>query len=912
MRTIRMYVMNETKSSGEEKKPIGEPKRKRKNQRSLPVESVSVSFPIVGIGCSAGGLEALEKFLNHIPQKSGMAFVIIQHLDPTHQGILTELLQRITPLTVTQVTDRMQVRPDSVYVIPPNKDMSLLHGYLYLLEPVSPRGLRLPIDLFFRSLAEDLHEQAIGVILSGMGTDGTLGLKAIKEKAGAVFVQDPVDAKFTGMPLSAIDAGLADLVAGVEELPQAILAYTRHGPLLNSPTLPIEKQEASSLEKVIILVRNRTGHDFSQYKINTLYRRIERRMKIHKIEKILQYVRYLQENTQEVDLLFKEFLIGVTNFFRDEVSWDHLKDQITPLITAHPVDSPIRAWVPGCSTGEEAYSLAIVIREILDAIKPLHDGLTPSLQIYATDLDPVAIEKARTSFYPVNIIADVSQTRLSRFFVREDDGFRVGKEIRETIVFATQNLIMDPPFTKLDIISCRNLLIYFSPDLQKKILPLFHYSLRPGGTLFLGSSESIGGFSDLFSPLDAKSRIYQRSNVQISSHSVEFPALLSPRIIGTPAKKLVEIPEMNLETEAHQILLENYAPAAVLVNEAGDILFVSGKTGKYLEMSAGKANMNIYAMARESIRFELSTAFSKVIRQGGQEVVHGLKIGMHGEEQVIDLTVLAVPSSGALKGTILIVFTDLPAQKQIRSRKKPASGDLGVIEQENQHLREELSTLREEMQTSQEELRSTNEEFQSTNEELQSTNEELTTSKEEMQSLNEELQTVNAELEARVDALSRVNNDMKNLLNSTDIATVFLDNSLNVRRFTNQATTIIRLISSDVGRPLTDLTSNLQYSDLVFDANEVLRTLVPVEKVVYADDGRWFTVKIMPYRTLDNRIDGLVLTFIDVTTAKKAEELLIIERDAHKAQQISSSEDRRHSDEKESGPGADTSASPHT
>lgn len=848
--------------------------RKGKNPSSdLAKDISSQEFPIVGIGCSAGGLEALEGFLSHVPAGSGMAYIIIQHLDPDHQGILTELLQRKTTMPVTQVKDRMKVQPDSVYVIPPNKDMSLLHGTLHLFTPVSPRGLHLPIDLFFRSLAEDRKERAIGVILSGMGTDGTLGLTAIKEKAGVVFVQDPVTAKFTGMPNSAINSGLADVIAPVDELPEAILGYSQHAPLIGITSSTIEKQETGALEKIIIIIRTRTGHDFSQYKRSTLYRRIERRMGIHKIEKIAGYVTYLQENPLEIDLLFKELLIGVTNFFRDHESWDQLKTEVISLLNQkNTYNIPLRAWVPGCSTGEEAYSLAIVIHEVLDEIKSLHEDVIPSFQIYATDIDPVAIEKARIGFFPHNIVADITQERLSRFFIREDTGYRIGKEIREGIVFATQNLIMDPPFTKLDIISCRNLLIYFSSDLQKKLIPLFHYSLKPEGILFLGSAETISGFGDLFSPLNAKSRIFHRNETLLQTIPVEFPTTITTAFSVQREKMQPISTSMNFETHIQQVLLEQYTSPAVLANDAGDILYINGKTGKYLEMSAGKAIMNIYAMAREGLQYELSTAFTKVVREGGKIFIPGITVGTNGGQQRIDLTVQSMNMVDTLKGTVLIVFDDIPTPVKKRSQKKISFNELECLEQENQHQREALSTLREEMQTSQEELRSTNEELQSTNEELQSTNEELTTSKEEMQSLNEELQTVNTELQSRVEDLSRANNDMKNLLNSTDIATIFLDNDLKVRRFTTQAKTIIKFIESDVGRPITDLASSLEYPDLINDASDVLRTLVFCEKMIHSDDGRWFTVRIMPYRTVDNRIDGLVITFIDVTKAKIAEE----------------------------------------
>ena len=852
------------------------PRRKRsagemdENTRSIPVGN---SFPIVGIGASAGGLEALELFLKRVPASSGMAFIIVQHLDPTHKGIMPELLQRCTRMQVMQVKDRTRVRPDHVYVIPPNKDMSILHGVLHLLEPAAPRGLRLPIDFFLRSLAQDQQERSIGVILSGMGSDGTLGLRAIKEHAGVVLVQKPDTAKFDGMPRSAVDAGLADIIAPVEELPGKITTFLQRTPLIARSEVVLEDKTQNALEKAVILLRGHTGHDFTLYKRNTLFRRIERRMGIHQIGKMAAYVRYLQENSQELDLLFKELLIGVTNFFRDPAAWEFLRKQAIPDLVANRAPGhALRAWVPGCSTGEEAYSLAIVFREAIEQMKPKKSF---ALQIFATDLDRDAIDKARQGFFPENIAADVSSERLGRFFAKQDGGYRVRKEIREMVIFAPQNLIMDPPFTKLDILSCRNLLIYLTAEVQKKLIPLFHYSLSPGGLLLLGSAETIGTYTDLFSPLNGKSRIYRRREAAVRAGPVEFPTSFNA---GPPAAAETRpVPKMgdSLQSLAEQLVLQRYAPPSVLANDKGDIFYISGRTGKYLEPAAGKANWNLFAMTREGLRYELAGAFQKALRQKGNVVLHGLKIGTDGGEQRVDLIVQRLDEPGALHGLVMVTFTDVAApvtgQPVPLSRPKTHSARPAELEREILRVRAEARATHEEMQTAQEELRSANEELQSTNEELQSTNEELTTSKEEMQSLNEELQTVNAELQAKVDELSRASNDMKNLLNSTDIATLFLDNDLNVRRFTPQATNIIKLIPGDVGRPITDLVSNLKYTDLADDVREVLRTLSTKEGSVAARDGRWFAVRIMPYRTSEDRIEGVVITFADITTAKTLE-----------------------------------------
>jgi two-component system CheB/CheR fusion protein len=857
-------------------------------------------FPIVGIGASAGGLEALEQFLRRVPAGSGMAFVIVQHLDPTHKGIMAELLQRATGMKVMQVKDRTRVRPDCVYVIPPNKDMSLLHGVLHLLEPVSPRGLRLPIDFFLRSLAQDQQEHSIGVILSGMGSDGTLGLRAIKEKAGVVLVQEPATAKFDGMPRSAVDAGLADIVAPVNDLPGKILAYLQRTPLIARTEVALEEKTQSALGKAVILLRAHTGHDFSLYKPNTLYRRIERRMGIHQITRMTDYIRYLQENTQELDLLFKELLIGVTNFFRDAAAWDQLLTQAIPgLLANRSPGHALRAWVPGCSTGEEAYSLAIVFKEAIEQAKPKGNF---ALQIFATDLDRDAIAKARQALFPLNIAADVSPERLTRFFAKEDRGYRVRKEIREMVIFAPQNLVMDPPFTKLDILSCRNLLIYLGPEVQKKLIPLFYYSLSPGGILFLGSAETVGGSINLFTTLSGKSRLFRRTESDLRQEPVEFPSSFSAAPPGWPEARQAPKPPASLQSLADQLVLQRYSPPVVLVNDKGDILYISGHTGKYLEPAAGKANWNIFAMAREGLRYELSGAFAKALRRKGTVALNGLKVGSNGGEQCVNVTVQQLEEPGPLQGLVMIVFTDVAAPEAAKAAVRPPkahphSARLAELEQELLQVRSEARATHEEMQTSQEEFRSAHEELQSTNEELQSTNEELTTSKEEMQSLNEELQTLNAELQTKVDELSRSSNDMKNLLNSTDIATLFLDNDLNVRRFTPQATNIIKLIPADVGRPITDLSSDLRYPELAEDALVVLRTLASAEKAIAARDGRWFTVRIMPYRTLDDRIDGVVITFADITVAKTLEAELrktqagLEKRVADQATKVRSSDD---------------------
>lgn len=843
-------------------------------KRQEMARNTAVDFPIVGIGASAGGLEALEQFLRNVPEASGIAFVIIQHLDPTHSAMMAELLQRVTGMKVSQATDRMQIRPNCVYVIPPNKDLSILHDVLHLFEPKTPRGLRLPIDFFLRSLADDRQKRSIAVILSGMGSDGTLGVKAVKEHGGLVLAQEPASAKFDSMPRSAIESRMVDIVAPVEELPGKIVEYLNYDLVITKKEKTLEDKNQGGLEKTLILLRTKTGHDFSLYKKNTMYRRIERRMGIHHIDKIVSYVRYLQENPHELNLLFKELLIGVTSFFRDPEAWERLRDEAIPvLLAANSGGRMLRAWSVGCSTGEEAYSLAIAFKEALEKARPVNNF---QLQIFATDLDQDAIDTARRGVFPVNIAADISPERLQRFFVKEGNGYRVCREIREMVTFATQNVIMHPPFTKLDILICRNLLIYMTSELQKQLIPLFHYSLNPSGILFLGSAESIGSLTDFFSPLYAKARIFRRVELDKLAQPLSIPTTFATTSAIVHKEFPMPHPATDPRSFVEQLLLQHYCPPAVLTNDKGDIIYISARTGKYLEPAVGKANLNVFAMAREGLRFPLGNAFQKAVRQKEVVTVKDLKVGINGGTQLVDITVQAIEEPEELRGMVLIVFKDVatPPKRKRRTVSTATPADTARVlelEQELQGVREELHTTREEMQSSHEELVSTNEELQSTNEELQSTNEELTTSREEMQSLNEELQTMNAEQQSKMEELSWNNNDMKNLLNSTEIVTVFLDNQLKVRRFTTGADKLFKLIPSDVGRPLSDIVSNLQYPELSTEAEEVLRTLVFTEKQVTTTDGSWYLVRIMPYRTTEDVIGGVVITFTNITAAKKLE-----------------------------------------
>lgn len=833
-------------------------------------------FPIVGIGTSAGGLEALELFLSHVPNDCGMAFVVVQHLSPNHIGNLPELLQRSTVMKVQQVNGNIKVQPDQVYVIPPNKDMSIKNRTLQLQSSSTNHGVRLPINFFLRSLAEDCGEQSIGVILSGMGSDGTFGLAAIKELAGLTLVQEPASAKFDSMPKSAIDAGVVDIVAPAEELSARICEFVGSVTLHRKPQLSLEDREQCNFVKITALLKAKTRHDFTLYKPASIYRRIERRMLIHKIDSISEYTKFLQKNAQEVDLLFKELLIGVTNFFRDAALWEELKTEALPnILAAYPEGGTLRAWSCGCSTGEEAFSLAIIFKEVLENSK-LHGNY--NLQIFATDLDAEAIEKARKGLYASTIESDVSPERLKRFFIKDGNKYQVCPDIREMVTFAQQNVIIDPPFTKLDILICRNLLIYLSTDLQKKLLPLFHYSLKPSGLLFLGNAETIGSQAELFSAINVRSKIFWRKNANYRNNAVSFPTSLislSPALL--PQESHMHRAADKFQQLADKIILQHFSAPTVIANDQGDVVYISGRTGKYLEPAAGKNNVNIHAMVRDGLRYELGRGFNQALQQQEPITVRGNLAEESNKTLTVDMTFMKIETPEALRGLVMIAFKDVILSPKTRRRRTgiiPDSKHVELLEQELLKSREETRSIREEMQSVHEELKSTNEELQSTNEELQSTNEELTTSKEEMQSMNEELQSVNAEQSIRLSDYMRVNNDMENLLNSTEIVTIFLDNHLQVRRFTTGANRLFKLIPGDIGRPLTDIVSNLNYPELYDHVQDVLRKLISVENQVSTLDGRWYLVRIMPYRTMDKMIDGVVITCNDITVAKNIEDEL--------------------------------------
>jgi two-component system CheB/CheR fusion protein len=844
---------------------------------ALHIPRLPAAIRIVGLGASAGGLAALEQFLENTPVNSGMAYVVVQHMDPTKKALLPELLQHVTAMPVREAGQGMRIEADVVYVIPPNTELSVVNGVLKLVPPSEPRGMRLPINVLFSSLASAQCERAIAVVMSGMGSDGTLGLQAIKAVGGLAVVQEPASAEFDSMPRSAIEAGCADIVATPAEMPARILSF-----IAQVPDIALQEEDppavSTTLQPIIMLLQRQTRHDFSLYKPSTLHRRIERRMAIHGITALTDYAALLEHNEQEIDLLFKELLIGVTSFFRDPAVWKYLVEEALPeLMARRRSDKKLRAWSVGCSTGEEAYSLAMAFSEAMQALPPPNDF---SLQIFASDLSPDAIAMARRGRYPLSISSHVSPERLARFFSAHETHYQINQGIRDMVLFARHDVVLDSPFTKLDLIVCRNLLIYFDASLQRRLLPLFHYSLRPGGLLLLGSSETVGRANLLFSPLQPKLRFYLRQdNVSLSGPDFllkSFPPL--SRLIKEHAVSPPHVPlqsSTNLQTAADQVLLQVYAPAAVVLNSDGDIVYISGRTGKYLEPAAGKANWNFHAMAREGLRTPLFHALKQAATQSEAVQLHGLQVLLQGGgTQVVDVTVQALQEPAALKGMVMVVFRDMtttPAGRG-RSRAKDAAADPHAADL--QKYQDEIQALREEARASREELQSSNEELQSTNEELQSTNEELTTSKEEMQSMNEELQTINNELQTKLDDLALAQSDMQNVLNSIEIAILFLDQNLNVRRYTERAAKLINLRASDVGRPLTDLTTTLQYPLLHEDALNTLRTLAFSEKQIPTSDGRWFSVSIMPYRRLDNVIDGVVVTLVDITATKELESAL--------------------------------------
>jgi two-component system CheB/CheR fusion protein len=835
-------------------------------------------FPIVGIGASAGGLEAFEEFFSHMPADSGMAFVLVPHLDPTHVSILPELLQRRTQMEVRHAEHGMRIRPNHVYVAPPNRDMAVSHGVLQLTDPAPRPAGRMSIDSFFRTLARDQRANAVGIILSGTGSDGSLGLRAIRAEGGLVLVQDPDSAKFDGMPSSARSVGVVDFVLPPEQMPSRLTEVTGRRP---ADAVEIQAPEVSDLRvelaEILAILRSHTGHDFSSYKQSTISRGIGRRMRVSRVADASEYTEYLRQTPEEAEALFKEVLIGVTSFFRDPGFFEYVRTNVAPeLLRSRYSDAPLRAWVPGCASGEEAYSVAIVLSECAHEL-----GCGPNIQVFGTDLDAHAIAVARAGTYPTGISEDVAPRRLERFFTKENDAYRVTREIRDLLVFAPQNLVSDPPFTKLDLICCRNVFIYLDSDLQNRLVSLFHYSLNPNGILLLGPAEGIGERGDMFSVVDRKWKVYRRrESASPGRLAVTFPIVPARHVAaGPPEGEATMTPEAPIGTRSIEgILLDDYVPPCAIVRENGDIVYIHGRTGKYLEPAPGDPRMNILTMARQGLKTKLAAAIRKAAAERREVKHQGLRVKTDGGTLSVDLAVKPIAEPGFRRGLIMVAFQDAVTEREPlggASTGTDAPDERGVPAQEESKVdRDDLLTAIDELETSNEELQLAGEELQSANEELQSTNEELETAKEELQSLNEELTTVNAELESRIEELAKTNDDLRNFLDSAEPATIFLDTALRIRRFTPRATEIVNLIDSDVGRPIAHIVTNLKHDRLVEDAEAVLRTLQSSEIEAQSKDGRWYAMRILPYRTLLNVVEGVVVALTDVTERRLAADAL--------------------------------------
>jgi two-component system CheB/CheR fusion protein len=839
-----------------------------------PSAGHATSPPVVGIGASAGGLDALKEFFGGVSAETGLAFVVIVHMQADQSTLMPDILQEVTDAEVRLATDGEMVVADHVYIVPPGR-VGRMDGDRIRLDELGPDSLGRTVDAFLKSLAQESGSRGVAVILSGTGSDGSQGVREVKSRNGLVLVQDERSARFDGMPKSAVRTGAADFVLPSGDMPAKIIGVLEQHRALTR-TSGTTSDDTDGLRKIFALLQSRLGHDFSAYKQSTLVRRITRRMGLNQIDSVGRYLCHLRDNPDEVDALFQDLLIGVTSFFRDPASFERLETEVLqPLLSSIGEESAVRVWVPGCSTGEEAYSIAMILWENI--------GQLPRrmrIQVFATDIDRLAIDTAREGVYPSNIEADVPPHRLRRHFTRTGDHWRVRKEIRDCLVFSVQDVLRDPPFSKLHLLSCRNLLIYLDTKAQKRLVPLFHYTLRPGGVLMLGSSETIGGDTALFEVLDGRWKIYRRrESLTELRPTVDFP-------VGYPGGGSVasgsSIPKIagskvDLQSTVQHLILEDVAPTCVLTEADGTMLFVEGKTGKYLEATSGPPSQNIVDLAREGLAIELSSALREA-RSGEERVTRlGIAVKTNGDRQTIDLHIRKLSDPKALAGKLLVVFRDVEPRFDASvvdgegsERGATTSRQLDVLENELRALRDSHQTTVEELESSNEELKSMNEELQSSNEELQSTNEELESSKEELQSLNEELQTVNAELQSKVDELAAAQDDMRNLLDNIEIATIFVDNELCVKRFNAESQRIMNLILSDVGRPLAHVTSNVTSDAMLDEITIALKELSRRQRQVQTKDGSWFSMRVAPYRTLDNRIDGVVVTFANIDVQMSA------------------------------------------
>ncbi len=829
---------------------------------------------IIGIGASAGGLEALVEFFRNINSETGMAFVVIQHLSPDHKSLMDELLARHTRMEIFQITDGMSLRPDCIYLLPPKKNLAIFNGKLLLSGIDSRRVLNLPIDIFFRSLAEDQEERAIGVILSGTGSDGARGIKAIKQVGGLVIVQDEKSAKFDGMPQSAISTGMVDYIRSPDQMPEVILSYTSH-PLISGKNVNYNRlaDEETDLTKIIALLRSRTTVDFTYYKPSTVVRRIERRMGIVHAESLNDYLNLLYETPGEIDSLYKDLLIGVTRFFRDGNEFTFLGDQIIPRIFENnDKKREIRIWVVGCSSGEEAYTIAILLQEYMEKIRQQF-----KVKVFATDIDRQAIERASLGIYPVGIAEDISPGLLEHYFDKDEEGYRIKRHIRELVIFAYQNVIKDPPFTKLDMITCRNLLIYLQPNLQKEVMNIFHFSLNDGGYLFLGTSESVGDMTDCFDTVDPKVKIFRhkgkgalplKSSLKIPVPFTRPSKTMDPSL-RMNTSNLVPAKRLEIQEKYYQELINELSSACMVVNQEGTLLETFGHPHRFLKTPTGKVNLDITKMVPSALSTALSTGIRNALNKKTKIVYDRIKTSGKDGEQTLGLKIAPLASIGENEDRkLLIVLEEVhPADGMAEGRECQIAGD---ADQHVLELEKEIKFTRENLQATIEELQTSNEELQATNEELLASNEELQSTNEELNSVNEELNTVNSEYQQKILELSELNNDMNNLLRSTEVGTIFLDKQLCIRKFTPAVTGEINLLKQDIGRPISDLSSSI-LSEILDDVKNVLKTSRKTEKIVQKDGDSWYLIQVLPYLEEQNRIGGVVITLVNITRQKRAE-----------------------------------------
>jgi two-component system CheB/CheR fusion protein len=846
-------------------------------KRAAAVDAATVSarpVPVVGVGASAGGLEAFSQILGVLGDEPGVAIVFVQHLAPQHESALPTLLSSRTPLPVVQVTEGTTVDLNKVYVIPPNAQMEIRDGQLHLNPRPGDRSQYNPIDFFFRSLAEAAQAGAIGVVLSGSSSDGSAGLREIKAVGGITIAQDPKTARYDGMPRAAIATECVDLVLGPADIAGEIQRIGRH-PYVKAPSAKREvdafRIDDGAFRRLFVLLRNASGVDFTHYKPPTIKRRLHRRMVLLKISDLEDYLRHLKAHPEEATRLAEDILIHVTRFFRDPESYEALVEDVFPEIAANRTqETPVRIWVPGCSTGEEAYSVAIALLEFLG---DRADGT--GIQIFATDVSENAIEVARTGLYPQTITTDVSPERLRRFFTKSDGGYRISKVVRDLCVFARQDLTRDPPFSKLDLVVCRNVLIYLGPVLQKKLLNVFHYALKPTGYLVLGHAETTGPYGELFSVADKRHRIYCKK-LHSQETTPAFAVEHSAKDAGEPLSKVTEPRAASVQTEAQRVILERYTPPGVVVDDDMRIVQFFGHTGRFLEPAPGDANQALPKMLREGLLHGFRSAFQQARRDRAAARRSGLWVRVDGHDQEAAIEIVPLTGPTQREPHYLVLFHETAMFKRAgRGRgakeRAPRSTGVAALEHELAASRDYLQSIIQELEAANEELQSANEEILSSNEELQSTNEELDTAKEELQSMNEELHTVNEELHGRNEELSRVNGDLLNLLASVQATLVIVENDLRIRRFTPMAERVLNLIPGDVGRPIGHIKPNIDCPDLEELIHEVVENVTPVEREVRDQFGRWFSLQIRPYKGVDNRINGAVLALFDVDASKRHE-----------------------------------------